>query len=696
MEMQRLADSDSGDDDTGRGDGGGVGSDDRLESGQGRSVSLGSYDERDAFVGDLRRRKPNGDPAGLSYVFLTVLITSALIMAGGLTFFFRQSNGRRGGDAAEQADSWHRAEGRSGAVSSTNIYATQAGLRILEAGGNAVDAAAAVQFALNVVQPESTGIGGGCMPLLYWAATGEVIAMDGREEAPAAMTETAFCTTEACDEAIPFMPERTSGGHPVGVPGVVAATAALLEEYGTMTLAEVVAPAVQLARNGVPMSYHLHDRIERNKERLSWFPASAELLLNEDMSGPIVAEGEVWRNTDLADTLETLGRLGAEWFYTELAPEIVAAVQGAVNPRTGLSGLMTVEDLAGYAAVKRRPVQFPVGDDYVAFGHALPGSGGLTMALALQIMDTQQMAGMEPMGAAALKWLADAQNIAFADRNKYMGDADFADVPVDGLANGTYARMRRDELMKVSHAASVPVPYGYPRGAERRRASDGAAPDTSGKSGTTHFSIADAFGNVVSWTTTIEENLGAAVVVPGRGFLLNNELTDFDAIPSFPDGSLSPNRVQGGKRPRRTAIGADAATSGGKRPRSSMSPTIVMRRNDDGGLSPFLALGSPGGSTIIGIVTNVLVRRAVHGLPLQEATDAPRLIARNTDTMLVEQPLASDASFVEAMNRFGLHASDEFGDRPMGFVQSVELRPDGSMVAVADSERLDTAGAAAF
>lgn len=694
---------------TGRGGG------DGSSSGGGHMQLHDDDDDRDhesrSLAGRRATREQAENKAGLSLLALVALVALAVVIAGFLAFAGSRGwvgPGARGGDDEDAAAARHVAYGETGAIASTHYLATAAGMQMLEAGGNAFDAAAAVQFALNVVQPESTGIGGGCMPIFYHAVSDEVVAVDGREEAPEALTEDAFCADPpACTEAIPFFPDRTSGGHPVGVPGTLAATSLILEQYGTMTLAQVMAPAIKLARDGFPMSEHLHSRIVANIDRVKWFDATAELLLNADQTAPKVGVGETYTNPELAATFEAIAANGISYFYTgALASDIVAATSGAANPVTGLVGHMTLSDLATYKAVKRQPVSYEF-MGHTVYGHAMPSSGGVTMALVLQMLDGLQLGSMDPQGAAALHRLIDAQNIAFADRNAYLGDPDFVDVPIAGLINGSYARQRRDALMKPARAAAVPVSYGYPEGSPLRRlgAAESVPPPTSPKAGTTHFSVVDSQRNVIAWTTTIEENLGSAVAVPGRGFLLNNELTDFDALPTFANGEPSPNRPQGGKMPRRTALGTDAGTLGGKRPRSSMSPTLVFfsdddahdgHHGDDHEEAHVLALGSPGGSKIIGLVTNVLVNRLVHGMTQVQATDAPRVVSRNSAEVLAEGSIAADEALHQQLAQLGIiQPTGDWGARPTGFVQSAEVLGDGRVMAVADTTRLPSAGAAA-
>ena len=283
--------------------------------------------------------------------------------------------------------------GRNGAVAATNFQATQAGLAVLANGGNAADAAVAVQLALGVAQPESTGLGGGCFIVVYEAATGEVVTIDGREEAPAAFHRHVYCADKSCGEdpactscpggALGFR-DRFTGGLAVGVPGTLAAAMRLLSDHGTRSFADVAAPAIDLARGGITMTNHLFNALRGSISRLALWPASAALFLNPERTDPVAAVGELWHNPDLADTYEHLAEQGWEDFYSgELAQEVVDAVRNATNPNSERGGLMDLADISGYKAVKRAPtrVNFTNAqrETFEIFGMGMPSSGGATM-----------------------------------------------------------------------------------------------------------------------------------------------------------------------------------------------------------------------------------------------------------------------------------------------------------------------------
>lgn len=631
---------------------------------------------------------------------------AALVVALFAVVIFTLASKPGGGDEsfADLKECEGVACGRRGAVATTQEHATEVGLSILKRGGNAVDAAVAVQLALNVVQPQSTGIGGGCFVMVYRADTGEVHALDGREEFPALATPNMFCRDSACaanascaacpgGEALPF-DERVTGGHAVGVPGTFAAVTRVLDDHGSgrFTLAELAAPAVRLARDGFPMYAHLREKLENNRERLLRFPASAELFLTAGGRQP-PALGEVWRNPDLADTLELLGAAGRDGFYSEggVGADAVAAARDATNPATRREATIRVSDVTGYRAVYREPVRSTYRNRTV-YGMAPSSGGGLTVALALNMLELFELADMRAESAELLHRLVDAQDAAFADRDTYLADADWVNVSRDALLDKRYASERVDGLMRASRAAGAPLAAGCPD-CDRLA----AAPQLP-RHGTTHFSVADRDGNWVAWTTTIEENLGSAVVVPGRGFLLNNELTDATGVASDPATGLPyANRPEGGKRPRRTAVGAgDAASAGGKRPMSSMSPTMVM--GEDG--EPLLALGSPGGSRIIGTVLNAVVGALDLGLGLRGATDMPRVVSRNNyalaEPAFFEADGTTPGAALRVLQARGFDVRRYETPRPSGYVQSVMRVADGVLAAAADTARLETAGALAF
>ncbi|HEX6325080.1 MAG TPA: gamma-glutamyltransferase [Jiangellaceae bacterium] len=543
------------------------------------------------------------------------------------------------------------AVGTGGAVATVDAEATRVGLEVLRKGGNAVDAAVAAAATLGVTEPFSAGIGGGGFFVFYEAATGEVHTIDGRETAPAAMQEDAFVENGT---PIPFG-EAVTSGLSVGVPGTPMTWEVALDRWGTITLREALRGGTQVARRGFVVDQTFFDQTASNAARFADFTSTAELYLPD---GAPPAVGSVFRNRDLAATYDLLARRGVDALYTgPLAQEIVDTVQKPpVTPgstRTVRSGLMELGDLASYEAPLREPTQISYrGLD--VFGMGPPSSGGSTVGEALNILERFSLS--ESDETQALHSYLEASALAFADRNRYVGDSDYVDVPLDELLSDGFAAERACEISSTA-ALVKPVPPGLPDGDYDTTCttSTSAGLTVSDVESTTHLTTADRFGNVVSYTLTIESTGGAGIVVPDRGFLLNNELTDFN----FTD-------TQGGNDPNLPAPG--------KRPRSSMSPTIVL----DGG-EPLLAVGSPGGSTIITTVLQILVNRFDLGMDLPEALAAPRATQRNTASVLAEPGFPRGE--LEALGHIFANTGE------IGAATGIEILEDGRLQAVAEPER---------
>jgi len=519
----------------------------------------------------------------------------------------------------------------NGMVSSVRQLASEAGVEVLKKGGNAVDAAAATQFVLNVVKFSSTGIGGGCFIMISDESTGEVFAIDGREEAPELYTEDVFLDDKG--NPLPSSKKRP-GGNSAGVPGTLAAWALALEKFGTISLAEALEPAIRIAEEGFPLL--AGDARTCANENLLRFPSSVEIFRKPD--GSLYEEGEVWRNPDLAETFRLIASEGIDVFYKgEIAADIVQVIQeDTVNP-----GVMTLDDLAGYRAVLREPIRGEYrGYEIVAMPP--PTSGGTAMIEMLNILEAFDLGQYEFGDPDGVHFINEAQKVAYADRNRYLGDSDFNDIPFGTLLSKEFAAVRRD-LIHPYKAIPTPAPYGeIPSGAPIGQLS---ITDTEGVS-TTHFSVVDRSRNMVACTSTIEGELGCYVVVPGRGFLLNNELTDFDARPYFEDGTPAPNRPEGGKKPRITSLDAQD-TLGGKRPRSSMCPTLIFK---DG--NPYMTLGTPGGATIFGKVFDAVVNVIDFGMDPQQAIFAPVILNQNGD-MRLESELFEQPELVDLLEARG-------------------------------------------
>ncbi len=496
------------------------------------------------------------------------------------------------------------------AVAAGHPLAAEAGMVALRAGGGAVDAAVAVQAVLTLVEPQSSGIGGGLF-LLHWnAANRALAAWDGRETAPAAARPDLFLRD---GQPMPFM-DAVVGGRGVGVPGALRALEAAHRAEGKLPWARLFEPAIRLAEEGFPVGARLSREIAGAAATLARDPAARALFLNAD--GTALAEGATMRNPALAATLRAVAEGGADALHRgPIAADIVRAVRGhAANP-----GLMTADDLAGYEARQVAPLCLP----YRAFSVCAvpPPSGGAVVLQILQVLRHAEMGGLDPGGADAAMLLGEAGRLAFADRNLFMADPAFAPVPVAGLLDPAYVALRAQALS--ADQAMATVRPGNPRRDGPPLASQPPQPE----GGTSHVSILDAEGNALSMTTTVESVFGARMVV--RGFVLNNQLTDFSFRPEV-EGRAVANRVEGGKRPR-----------------SSMSPLLVFR---EGRLEA--ALGSPGGARIIGYVAQAAVALLDWNMDAQAAAALPHVGPLNAQVE-VEQGTAA-AGLVPALVARGL------------------------------------------
>ncbi|WP_344826944.1 gamma-glutamyltransferase [Actinocorallia longicatena] len=492
------------------------------------------------------------------------------------------------------------ATGTGGAVSTVDATASRAAIDVLRKGGNAMDAAVAAAAMLGVTEPYVAALGGGGFLVYYDAKSGKVHTIDGRETAPKAMRPDAF-VDPATGKAIPFDQAVTSGLS-VGVPGTLAQWRAGLSRFGTRSLGSLLQPAIKVADGGFPVDQEFFDQTSLNATRFAKIPATAKLFLP---GGAPPAVGSTFRNPDLAGTYRTLARRGTGWFYGGgLGDEIVKTVQ---EPPSGLRpGVMDPADLKAYTAPFRAPTRVGY-HGLEVFGMAPPSSGGSTVGEALNVLERFPLSKSDPV--QALHYYLEASKVAYADRAAYVGDV--PGVPLKELLSDGYAAERACPI-KPDTALTAPVAPGTPDGTYGCPSPAGstAALPYEGPQ-TTHLVVSDKWGNVVAYTLTIEQFGGSGLTVPGRGFLLNNELTDFSFVPSATD----PN-----------------SAAPGKRPRSSMAPTIVLR---DG--RPFLALGSPGGSTIITTVLQILLNRLHLGMSLPQAVAAPRATQRNTAVTLAEQ-----------------------------------------------------------
>jgi gamma-glutamyltranspeptidase/glutathione hydrolase len=530
------------------------------------------------------------------------------------------------------------AVGRRFMVVAAHPEASRAGAAILRRGGNAMDAAVTVQLVLGLVEPQSSGIGGGTFILHYDASAARVRSYDGREAAPAAVRGDLFLEPDG--KPLPFHTAVTSG-RAVGVPGTVAALAAAHREHGRLPWSDVVAPAIALARSGFEMSPRLHALVAGDSH-LARDPAAAAYFYRD---GRPRAVGERLVNEAYAATLERIAASGADAIRRgPVAEDVVRAVRANALP-----GDMTAADLARYRAVERPPVCGPFRAWRVC-GMGPPSSGGIAVLQMLGVMERLPRTDLGAAPAAAVHAFAEAGRLAYADRDRYVADADFVDVPVRGLLDPGYldaraALVRPDRSMGRAEAGAPP---GAPRAAPSAQPPEG---------GTSHFSIVDAAGNAVAVTSSIEQQFGNRTMV--RGFLLNNELTDFSWFPTR-GGVPVANRAEGGKRPR-----------------SSMSPTMVFDR--EGRL--VLVVGSPGGQMIINYVARTLVAILDWGMPAQAALALPNFGSRNGPTE-IEHGAAGDA-LAKPLGALG-HAVRR-GDLTSG-VHLILRTPDG-WVGAADPRR---------
>ncbi|HWR75927.1 MAG TPA: gamma-glutamyltransferase [Thiobacillus sp.] len=490
-----------------------------------------------------------------------------------------------------------------GVVAVSHPAAAAAGARMLAQGGNAIDAAAAVQFALNVVEPQSSGIGGGGFMLIHLAKTNETFIVDSRERAPAQASADMF----APDGLAMEFPLASTSGLAVGVPGTLRGVDTALRRWGTRKLADTLAPAIELAERGFRVNRFLAADIVHDYGRTQIHPETAAIFRP---GGVPLAEGDWLVQPDLAKTLKRIAAKGPDAFYRGSVARAIVKAQQRTRSELGNAGKgrMTLDDLAHYQVAIREPL---IGHyrGWTLAGMPPPSSGGLTVLQMLKLLERF------PLGDAAqgygfgrpktLHTMIEAMRLVFADRAVWIGDDDAVPVPRQGLLHPEYLATRAaliqvDRRMETPQAGD-PLPWDTSTAVRPKlsRSLEEKSPHT------THFSIVDRWGNVVSTTSTIEFTWGSGITVPGYGFLLNNELTDFNFMPAADAAEGNP--------------GANDVAPG-KRPRSSMAPTLLFKHG-----KPVAAYGSPGGATIINSVLNLTLNLIDHGMTLQQAIDAPRL-----------------------------------------------------------------------
>ncbi|MFC0201515.1 gamma-glutamyltransferase [Paracoccus rhizosphaerae] len=517
-------------------------------------------------------------------------------------------------------------------VAAAHPLAVQAGARVLEQGGTAADAMVAVQVVLGLVEPQSSGLGGGAFLVWHDGDTGDITTLDGRETAPMAATPTLFLDNNG--EPLEFM-EAVVGGRSVGTPGTPRLMEVAHRKWGRANWAGLFEDGIRLAEEGFTVSPRLAGLVAEEGDALSRYPATTDYFFP---SGDPIAQGATLTNPAYAETLRMLAADGADAFYTgEIAQDIVAAVRGAEdNP-----GLLSQEDLSSYDVVERPAVCVEYRDHDVC-GMGPPSSGGLTVGQILGMLAGYDLASMGAESADAWRLIGDASRLAFADRGRYMADSDYVPVPVEGLLDPAYLA-RRAELL--SGDDSLPeVSAGNPSWSHAMLWGQDSALELPS---TTHISIVDSYGNALSMTTTIENGFGSRLMA--AGFLLNNELTDFSFETHDANGWPIANAVAPGKRPR-----------------SSMAPTIVRQ---DG--QPVMVIGSPGGSRIIGYVAKAIVAHLDWGMDIQQAVATPNLVNR-FGTMDVEADLP--AALTDDLTAMGFEVNET--DLTSG-LQGIVITPEG-------------------
>ncbi|MFF4801253.1 gamma-glutamyltransferase [Streptomyces sp. NPDC001351] len=551
------------------------------------------------------------------------------------------------------------AVGYGGAVASVDADASAAGIEVLKKGGNAVDAAVATAAALGVTEPYSSGVGGGGYFVYYDAKTRTVHTIDGRETAPLTADSNLFVEN---GKPLAFA-DAVSSGLSVGTPGTPATWQTALDNWGSRRLGTVLKPAERIARDGFTVDDTFRSQTASNETRFRYFPDTAKLFLP---GGQLPVVGSTFKNPDLARTYEELGRKGIGALYDgDLGDDIVRTVNHPpVDPASGWNarpGKLSDKDLAAY----RAKLQAPTKTSYRGLGVysiAPSSSGGTTVGEALNILENTDLSKASEV--QYLHHYIEASRIAFADRGRWVGDPAFEDVPTKELLSQKYADSRAC-LIKDDAVLTSPVAPGDPRHPAACASGGTAAPTTYEGENTTHLTVADKWGNVVSYTLTIEQTGGSAITVPGRGFILNNELTDFSFTPANP------------------AVHDPNLPGPGKRPRSSISPTIVLDKHN----KPVVALGSPGGATIITTVLQVLTEFLDRHLPLVDAIAAPRASQRNAAQTELEPALYNDTS------AGGLRAQLEaighsFKLNPeIGAATGVQRLPGGKWLAAAETVR---------
>ena len=509
-----------------------------------------------------------------------------------------------------------------GMVATQEAIATEVGLKILEQGGNAVDAAVAIGFTLAVTLPEAGNLGGGGFMLAHIAKTGKTIAIDYREMAPALATEDMYLD----DQGQPVTERSRFTHQSAGVPGTVAGLTYALKKYGTLSLKQVMTPAIGLAENGFAVNWALASKLKNHQESLERWPETHKIFFKPE--GSFYTPGDLLVQEDLAWSLKQIAKEGPKAFY-----------RGAIAEKLALDmkkhgGLITLDDLKNYRAVIREPVRGTY-RGYEIVSMPPPSSGGIHLIQMLNILEGYPLRKLRAGSAKVLHLMAESMKLAYADRSQHLGDPEFWKVPTRGLTSKTYAEKLRKLIQPKLAQSSINIQPGDPLPYE--------------SSQTTHFSVMDNQGNAVSNTYTLNFSFGSGIVAAGTGILLNNEMDDFSSKPGVPNAY--------------GLVGGEAnAIAPGKRPLSSMTPTLIFK---DG--QPVLATGSPGGSRIITTTLQIILNVLDHGMDLNAATRAPRIHHQWLPDWLEVEPGISSKALLSLAEKGHLVVEVE----PFGSTQSI-------------------------
>lgn len=564
--------------------------------------------------------------------WLLRLVSFLLVFGLILSLFVRDSLASKNSEVAY---------GNKGMVVSPHPEASKIGAKVLREGGNAVDAAIAMQFALNVVEPMMSGIGGGGFMMVYDARTKKTSIIESREKAPQGAKSDMFLDENG--NVIPFA-QRSTHGNAVGVPGTLKGLYAAHDKWGSKPFNRLIRPSIRLAEDGVKVNWVLAEAIKNNQNKLLRSSAKDIFFRDEEP----LKEGDLLVQKDLAKTFRLIQKYGAGVFYRgKIGRAIAETVQQ-------YGGSMTLKDLKNYHYVERKPLF----SDYQGYKIATmppPSSGGLTALQILKMLEKVDISQYDVRSPEKYHLLTEAMHLAYADRGEYIGDSDFVDVPKKGLLHPEYIEERSDliDISKVNTDVQPGEPWNY----EDSFTSDKSGNEDEDKviGETTHYTVADKWGNIVSFTTTIEQLFGTGIMVPGYGIMLNNELTDFDAVPGGPN-EVEPN----------------------KRPMSSMTPTIVFK--DD---KPFMTVGSPGGATIIASVAQVLLNVIHYDMDLKDAIEEPRIYSNKYPSIRWEKGIPEETRLqLEQMGHKWENTPVEIGN-----VNALIIRDDGSYYGAADSSR---------